>query len=187
MKLEDILKQHGISNDQKHRDLVKTWRSWWRGFNEDFHEYIVPTPDAKTQKLTRASLKMGKKVCEDWASRLVNERTLITTENKNAQPVLDKLLNNVSFWVTANQAIEQAFATGAIGLVARDETIEFVQADCVYPITYRHNQITECAIVSVQPNDDYYLEIHRIGRIENYLYDKHGNRKPLPENVADVV
>ena len=60
-------------------DAIKNWRSWYDGKVKDFHNYRVFNGQTNVD-CNRMSLGMAKRVCEDWANLLENEKTLITLE-----------------------------------------------------------------------------------------------------------
>ena len=91
---------------------VKDWRAWWRGFYKPFHSYQeLGVSNAPVQ---RKLYKMGmaKRVCEDWASILLNEKTQLKIEDaassafiqgdKDAQGIGGVLGYN-NFWSEANE------------------------------------------------------------------------------------
>jgi hypothetical protein len=112
-----------------HYDRITEWKAWWKGFYEPFHEFIE-LDGTQCVKRKLYTLKMAKKVCEDWASILLNEKTEIVisdgSEKKDAdgKPMrvfplflrgrtgpaacLEKLILG-----PRNELVEKAFAMGA--------------------------------------------------------------------------
>ena len=93
---------------------------------------------------------MAKKVCEDWANLILNEKVAIKAGNYEDR--LNDILEN-EFSTRGNQLIELSFALGTGAFVEykgkKDEVIiDFVRADMIYPLSYDNSKVTECAFGS---------------------------------------
>lgn len=173
---------------------IRSWRDWWRGYFKPFHSYQELGVDNAPRQRQLFRMNMAKRVCEDWASILLNDRTEIAVAHRPSSRFLlgdpgDKGLGGVlgrnHFWTEANQLLERAFAygTGAFvlrvsgartrpdGSVAPDEGcrvgIEYVDALGIIPLALENGRVTECAFVS---------ETSRLGR--QYLYIETHTRAP---------
>lgn len=82
-------------------DQVEVWRSWYVGDVKNFHRYKRYNGN-KWVGCRRATLGMGKKVCEDWANLLMNEKVKITLEGEKEQQFVDRILSENNFSVKAN-------------------------------------------------------------------------------------
>ena len=113
---------------------------------------------------------MAKKVCEDWANLLLNEKVSIKAGSYEKR--LNEILEYNNFRVRGNQLIEIAFALGTGALVEYldgdgDVVIDFIRADMIYPLSWDNGDITECAFGSTMVLDGkeaVYLQIHRRGK-----------------------
>jgi A118 family predicted phage portal protein len=132
---------------------------------------------------------MAKKICEDWASVLLNEKTEIDIGNNASATFLQGedgkggVFGNIDFWNAANALVEKAFysGTGAFvlkldGLTVSEDgdvenspeamiRMEYLPAFCIIPLSTRNEQITEVAFVSestVRGKKRVYLEIHML-------------------------
>ena len=184
---------------------IDEWLEWYQGEVEKFHKYSVYN-GIKMIECTRNSLGMAKKICEDWANLILNEKVAIKAGNfdKRLQEILK--LNN--FRVRANQLIELAFALGTGAFVEYMSggmvVIDYVRADMIYPLSWDNGDITECAFGSyrVQDGEDViYLQIHRFGDpdadvpenpeeyyIENRLIDADsGENLELGDDILPIV
>ena len=107
LKLYDQVKRamsaaNGPSSKAKKASL------YYQGFDPAFHNYTFYNGQKIVQR-TKKSLRMGKKVCEDWASLLWSEKMDISVDNKEkAVPYLI----DVGFWRVGAKAIELAFGLG---------------------------------------------------------------------------
>lgn len=145
---------------------VVEWVSWYSGKVKRFHRYSIYN-GKKRVPMERLSLGMPKKVCEDWASLLMNEKTNIVLENKQSQEIFNKYLERNHFWKKANELVEKymaigqgAFVEGIKNLEVNESgdivtngtpTIQFVNGMKIYPITYENDKVTECAFVNENP------------------------------------
>ena len=88
---------------------INEWLEWYQGEVEKFHKYKVFN-GASTTEHKRYTMGMAKKVCEDWANLLLNEKVAIKAGSYDER--LQEILSNNNFIVRANQLIEMAFALG---------------------------------------------------------------------------
>ncbi|MGN0602719.1 MAG: hypothetical protein ACI4I2_01970 [Oscillospiraceae bacterium] len=155
--------------------FIKVWLDWWRGYHIPFHRFFFNN-GKKTIKRDLYSLKMGKKVCEDWAAVLLNSKTHIKISDKPANDFVQGeretggVLGSNCFWTKGNRLIERAFASGTgavtihisggIRLTGEGElhTVEtspnaalqlnYLSAEYIIPLTVDNGRITEAAFVS---------------------------------------
>ena len=186
MKLIDILRQiTGYENLELYDNAtyLDMWEGWYKGKVADFHNYKIFN-GKKEVAMKRFSLGMGKKVCEDWANLLINEKTDITLGDEASQNTLNEIFTDCHFWRKSNEGVEKTFALGlgAWVLSVDDITVQdngnispdgkinvtFVNGKKVRPITIVDDRITECAFINVN-SDKTYISIH--------LKDEEGNYK----------
>lgn len=180
--------------DSKFYSLIDVWKSWYDGDVKDFHSYTVWN-GIEELECHRYSVNMGKKICEDWANLLMNERVNITLEGKKEQEFVDAILADNNWEVKSNESQERKAAVGTIAYVPIVEEmgvdpdtaevkdtgkihINYVTAANIYPLTWDNGVIRECAFVSRKRVDDReytYIQVHRLNGgeydIENHLYD----------------
>lgn len=154
---------------------ISQWEDWYKGYYKPFHHY-TDYNGRETVQLDRYSLKMAKKVCEDWANMLLNEETKVVLENKEAQKFVDGVFERNDFFANANTLIEKTFAlgTGAIAVRLNNYKVrlEYITADCIIPISYDNRSITEVAFVSehtYKGKPYIYLETHLKNQQGNYV------------------
>lgn len=183
---------------------IAGWLEWYQNEVKKFHHYKIY--DGTTfRDEQRYRLGMGKKVCEDWANLILNEKVSIKAGNYEER--LNEILDGNNFRTRANQLIELAFALGTGAFVEyKNEdgniVIDYVRADMIYPLSYDNNDITECAFGSYRSyhgKECIYLQIHRFGKrdegedpfkyyIENKYVDVNsGQAVELPETLIGVV
>lgn len=162
---------------------IQEWLEWYQGDVEKFHKYKVFN-GTTTKEERRYQLGMAKKVSEDWANLVLNEKVSIKAGSYEKR--LNEILEQNNFRVRGNQLIELAYAlgTGALVEYLSDEqiVIDFIRADMIRPLSWDNGDITECAFGSYRVIDGrecIYLQIHRKGRAEdgekesNYYIENH--------------
>lgn len=194
MNVIEKLKQLGYSTvDPDFYNKVDEWESWYIGDVKGFHRYKIRNGH-NTVQCKRYSLNMGKKIPEDWANLLMNEKVNITLEGKKEQDFVDHVFEENNFEVKANEMQELAFALGTVAFIPRvvgmeaTETgpisgsasgiiLDYVTVDHIWPIAWQNRIITECAfssVVTVNGENYCYLQIHHkvngLYDIENRLY-----------------
>ena len=142
--------------------MVRVCYDWYRGFVEDFHKYYIKTGTNTFTNLEKLPLYMGKKIGEDWANHLINEKCQIVIPQ---QEQLDDILENTKTWTKLNRGIEQSFALGygvmvqgVKNLEVNDDgvvvsnadsyvTNDFVPAIMCRPLTYVDREVEDIAFV----------------------------------------
>lgn len=166
-------------------ERIQEWQDWWKGFHKPFHEFQELAGDRKkTRKLY--SMGMAKKVCEDWAAILLNEKTEIVVADAVSNAFLQGedgtggVLGENRFWQQGNALVEKAFWSGTGAFVLRLEQgrvhpdgqvlkgkgrigIACLHALQIIPLTLCRGKVTEAAFVSSetrQGKEYVYLETH---------------------------
>lgn len=191
--------------DATYYERIRNWKAWYEGDVKSFHHYTVKT-GASSTKMKRATLGMAKKVSEDWANLLMNERVKITLEGEKEQQFIDGVFAESNFAVKINemQELKMALGTtayiprvtgqevgadGAIAGTAEGIALDYVTAEHIYPLAWNNGTISEAAFDSTATVDGetyMYLQIHKRGEsgydIENRIYrvsDDQINEVPL--------
>ena len=88
---------------------ISEWKSWYIGDVKGFQRYKVRNGTSMV-RCRRYTLNMGKKISEDWANLLMNEKVEITLEGQQEQEFIDRVLNENNFLVKANEMQEKALS-----------------------------------------------------------------------------
>lgn len=178
---------------------IRKWRDWWRGYYKPFHSYQELGVDNAPMQRELFRMNMAKRICEDWAAILLNEKTQIDIDDKassefvqgaeDAQGVGGVLGAN-NFWAEGNELIEKAFGYGTGAFVLRAENakvnnrgeivpdaecrvgIEYIDAMSIIPLSVEKSKVTEAAFVSelTKMGKEYiYLETHTKDDKGNYV------------------
>lgn len=180
-----------------YKDKIGVWRKWWEGYYKPFHHYQI----SDGQKLVyrdRYLLDMGKKVCEDWASILLNDKTCIVVDNDAASVYLQGadqtggVFGDNKFWDRANKLVEKAFWSGTGAVVLRlinlhldsagqpipdkrcKVKLNYLDARCIVPLSFDDDEITEvafCSEVSRMGKSYLYLEMHTLDNNGHYVVE----------------
>lgn len=194
MNIIEKLKALGYTTvDEDFYRKIDEWKSWHEGDVKGFHRYKVRNGQ-NVVKCKRYTMNMGKKVPEDWANLLMNERVEITLDGDKEQEFIDRVFAENNFSVRANEMQEFAFALGTVAFIprvvgmqavdgsaisgsAQGIAIDYVTVEHIWPLSWHNGVITECAFDSIVTSngEDYcYLQIHRkengVYQIENRVY-----------------
>lgn len=211
MNIYEVLRARGYTTvPEEFYTYIENWRSWYDGYVKQFHRYRIWN-GMKYVPCRLYSLGMAKKVCEDWANLLMNEKVQITLECKKEQAFIDDVFRRNNFSVKINEMQELKAARGTTAYVPTvsnvqvdgqtgtvtgtdgEIRIDYVPADLILPLTWENGIVTECAFGShkaVKKDTYLYICIHRRSErgtydIENLLYrDTKGSLSEV--NLADV-
>lgn len=168
---------HAPCIEPSYFNLISYWNEWYTGYCKKFHKVEGTNGYVKTSR-TMSSLNMAKKVSEDWASSLLNEKADIVV-NSGSRTKIDKssvfvqgtkgdggVLGSNDFFNNMNDLIERSFAlgTGAVvlsldsilldddGNIYTDEQssigMGFLDAFNIIPLSTDNRRIIDCAFVS---------------------------------------
>lgn len=181
---------------------IEMWKNWYDGEVKKFHTYRVFNGQKKVT-VRRFQTGMAKKVAEDWANLLMNEKVHITLEGDAEQDFFDSVWTDNNCVVKINEAQEIKSALGTVAYVPRIENvsvdaetgsvldgsaarikIDFATAQHIFPLSWENGQVKECAFGTdkVDGKNLYlYLQIHRVNErglydIENHIFqNQRGN------------
>ena len=175
---------------------IGEWLEWYRGNVKSFHSIKVSN-GLTTPTREIYALKMAKRVCEDWASSMLNEDVNIVVNSNNKKSSIfvqgskgnSGVLGSNNFDVLLSQAIEQMFALGTSALIidldniAVDEQgnvvdgskatikLKSVNATRIIPISWSNGVVTEASFVSelVHSGKTYYVVSSHIKEDDGYV------------------
>ena len=138
---------------------IEIWRSWYNSNVRKFHKYKVYRGNGTSVNCLRHSLGMAKKVCEDMADLLLNERVTITIADQTTDAFVKGVLETNTWEELGNEFQEWKSALGTVAYVVYikdavvDEAgnmtggsvgINYVEAAHIYPTSWQNKVITEC-------------------------------------------
>lgn len=185
-----INKRNGWTLDARYYSYITDWRNWWEGNYPSFHNVRETGLDGKVHTRPMYRLRMAKRITEDWAALLLNDKTTLTVGDEASRLWLlgdgddqtGGLLGGLDFWPNANRLCELAFrsGTGAFLLSVSGARmyenqfvpspdarlhLDYLPAECVLPITIQHGRVTEAAFASeviAGGKSCIYLQTHRL-------------------------
>lgn len=190
--------QFGYTIPTDYYSKIDVWKDWWRGFHEPFHRIVYENGE-KRKTRDMYTMKMAKKVCEDWAAILINDKTDVKIDDEDTQRFLSGdtenggVFGSNNFWDQSNDLMEKMMYSGTCAIVIRLKNaavstegrfipssdtrcdLNYLEADKIIPLTIDNGDITEaafCSDVCVRGCSRLYLEIHRIEDGE-YVIENH--------------
>ncbi len=211
MNIFEKLKERGFDTVPKSfYDIIGVWKSWYDGDVKDFHRYKVYNGSTHIS-CRRYTMGMAKKVSEDWANLLMNEKVKITLEGQKEQDFFDSVCEENSFRVKSSEMQEMKAALGTAAYVPRITGVsidpasgelsrasgkirlDYCTAENIFPLAWENGKVTECAFASRKTvkNEQYvYLQVHHFGSDGKYIIDNvlyRDNSGSLSEvTLADV-
>lgn len=195
---------YGYSLKSNYYDVIEEWKHWWSGWHEPFHR-VKFNDGGQVRSRDMYTMKMAKKICEDWASLLINDKTVIKVADEYSSEWLQGenqhggVLGANNFWEQANDLMERMMYSGTAAVVIRLNAavnedgkiitsgenrirLIYIAADKIIPLSVDNGVITEaafCSNVSIRGKSKLYLEIHRLEDgeyiIENHLFGVDGS------------
>lgn len=206
--IDYLNKSYGYDLSSAYYNYIDEWKKWWEGYYKPFHRFVEKHEGKKIER-ELYSMKMGKKVCEDWASLLMNDKTRIDAGEANqaflqGENEIGGLFEDISFWLRENEIIERAWATGTGAAVLRFENmrfengalqpdansricVDYLTADSIVPLTVNAHGVQDVAFASdvTYLGKTYtYVSTHLLQRgeyvIHNaYFLEENGTLKPV--------
>lgn len=150
--------------DASFYSLIRVWKSWYVGDVNKFHRYKMYNGKEHVP-CRRLSLGMAKKLSEDIADLLLNERVQITIQDEETNQFVMNVLDDNNFSVIGNDYQERKAYTGTVAYIPYLDNIEvsedgavipgdageikinYVSASNIYPLSWCNGYISECAFV----------------------------------------
>lgn len=169
---------------------IKKWESWYNGNVQKFHSYYVYNGKNKI-RCRRLSLCMAKKVCEDIADLLLNERVKITLSDSTTNEFVQSVFEKNRFFVKGNDYQERKAYTGTVAYIPQiqnaeideegnirsgDISINYVQAKNIFPISWENGEVKEAAFLfpkTVDRKKYALIQMHRLDAQGMYVIENH--------------
>ncbi len=138
---------------------IEVWRSWYNSNVRKFHRYKVYRGNGSSVNCTRYSLGMPKRVCEDMANLLLNEKVMVTIADKLTDAFVKKVLEENAWGELGNEYQEWKSALGTVayvvyvkdavmgengGIKGGSVGINYVDATSIYPTSWQNKTVNEC-------------------------------------------
>ncbi len=168
---------------------IAEWESWYVGNVKRFTYYKVYNGRGRYARCRRHSLGMAKKVCEDVADLLLNERVTIVLDDDQTDSFVHRVLEKNNFLTLGNEYQERKaymgtaayvpyiaeLQSGALGEVTGGRVkINYVAGKNIFPVTWENGRITEVvfAFPKTYCRQKYlHLQHHKIAPDGTYLIE----------------
>ena len=178
--------------DASFYSLIRVWKSWYEGNVNKFHRYRVYNGKDYVS-CRRLSMGMAKKLSEDIADLLLNERVQITIQDVTTSDFVMNTLNKNNFSVLGNDYQERKAYTGTVAYVPYLDNIQvgedgrilpgdggrikinYVSASNIYPLSWDNGYISECAFVFpkiIKATKYAHIQLHLVKENE-YVIENH--------------
>lgn len=160
MDIFSYFKNHDIDTvDATFYRTIRVWRSWYYSNVRKFHKYKVYRGNGTSINCTRYSLSMAKKVCEDLADLLLNEKVQIIIADPATDTFVKQVLTDNAWEELGNEFQEWKAALGTVGYVVyiRDGQVDeagnmtggkiginYVDALNIFPTSWENKVVKEC-------------------------------------------
>lgn len=160
MNIFNFFKKKGINTlDPEFYRKIEKWKSWYVGNVRNFSTYRIYSGQGTYAKRKRRSLGMAKRVSEDLADLLLNERVKITVSDATTDAFVNEVLTDNNFLVLGNDFQERKAYTGTVAYIpylcdaemAGDGSItggrigiNYVCADNIFPVSWDNGRVKEC-------------------------------------------
>lgn len=190
MDIFSYLQRKGIDTvDRSFYRMIAIWESWYKGKVRNFTRYRVYSGQGTYSIKHRKGLGMAKKLAEDIADLLLNERVQITLSDETTGDFVSEVLRQNGFLVLGNDYQERKAYSGTVAYIPylqdaeADEEgriipgtgkigIDYVSAKDIYPISWNNGKITECAFTfqkTVARRKYIQVQIHQMEETEQGL------------------
>lgn len=213
MNIFSFFREKGIDTvDAAFYREIEKWRSWYVGNVKNFSNYRVYSGQGTYCRRKRKSIGMAKKLSEDIADLLLNERVKIILSHKETGDFVQQVLEDNQFLVLGNDYQERKACTGTVAYVPYlydTETtedgrilsgrigIDYVSAQNIFPVSWNNGKVTECIFTfpkTINRKKYVHVQFHRLEAgmyvIENTVLEcmagsKEGKELP-PEDWHDL-
>lgn len=132
---------------------IREWDEWMAA-RGTFYDYKDTDGFGRVYEVHRRSLHPATRVCAEWASLLLNDKTSVVCENQICTEWLEDFFAKTGFIASAQATIQKAFGLGTgawavwLDLDRRDVQIRRYDARMVIPLSWDELGVYECAFVT---------------------------------------
>ena len=160
MNIFNYFKKAGIDTvDASFYRKIAEWVSWYEGNVRNFSFYKVYGGRGTYKRCRRKSMGMAKKLSEDIADLLLNERVTITLDDEATHNFVHQVLDDNRFLVMGNDYQERKAFTGTVAyipylanaeiteegtVISGKISINYVDAPNIFPVSWNNGKVTEC-------------------------------------------
>ena len=160
---------------------IRTWHEWMSAVG-DFYDYKDTDGFGRVYEVHRRSIHPAMRVCQEWGSLLLNDKTSVVCDAQECTDWLAGFLHRTGFMPQAQNTIVRAFGMGTgawalwVDADAKKVRIRHYDARMVLPLTWDEEGVSECAFVTRA-----FYRGKAVDQLQMHL------RGPLPDDGRDGV
>lgn len=167
---------------------IRSWHAWMQA-SGSFYDYRDADGFGRVYEVHRRSIHPAMRVCREWGSLLLNDKTQVVCGDRACTDWLAGYLARTGFMPAAQATVVRAFGMGTgawalwVDAGAAEVRVRHYDARMVVPLTWDEEGVTECAFVTRafwrgRAVDQ--LQMHLVDeggsyRIETVCFDVQGN------------
>ena len=132
---------------------IRAWHEWMEA-SGTFYDYRDSDGFGRVYEVHRRSIHPAMRVCREWGSLLLNDKTQVVSESQECTEWLESFFTQTGFFPSAQATVVQAFGMGTgawalwIDADKKDVRIRRYDARMVIPLSWDEDRVTECAFVT---------------------------------------
>lgn len=132
---------------------IRSWDRWVRALG-DFYSYKDTDGVGRVYEVHRRSIHPAMRVCREWGSLLLNDKTQVTCDDQACTDWLAAWMARTGFLASAQECVVRAFGLGTgawalwVDAGAGEVRVRRYDARMVVPLTWDEEGVTECAFVT---------------------------------------
>lgn len=132
---------------------IREWDGWMAA-RGDFYRYRDTDGFGRSYEVRRRSLRPAMRVCQEWGSLLLNDKTQVTCEEQTCTDWLARFFSDTNFMAAAQACVVRSFGLGTgawalwVDTYGRRARIRCYDARMVVPLSWDEDGVTECAFVT---------------------------------------
>ena len=132
---------------------IKSWHEWMSAIG-DFYDYKDSDGFGRIYEVHRRSIHPAMRVCQEWGSLLLNDKTMVVCEEQACTEWLSEFFAKTGFMPAAQATVVKAFGMGTgawalwIDADAGKVRIRHYDARMVIPLSWDEEGVSECAFVT---------------------------------------
>ena len=134
-------------------EYIRSWHGWMQS-KGTFYDYRDSDGFGRLYEVHRRSIRPAMRVCREWGSLLLNDKTQVVCESQECTDWLQEYFTQTGFFPSAQATVVRAFGMGTgawalwIDADRKDVRIRRYDARMVIPLSWDEEHVTECAFVT---------------------------------------
>lgn len=120
----------------------------------EFYDYRDTDGFGRVYQVHRRTIMPAMRVCREWGSLLLDEKTVVACESRGCADWLASLFSTANFWGMAQETVVRAFGLGTgafavwLDVGRRLARVRHYDARMVVPLSWDAEGVRECAFVT---------------------------------------